>query len=489
MTRPPVLAAVLAGLLAVTATTTAAAAPTTTTVGGAAAGVGAAGAVARHVQQRPLVDAATLVRSAAEASRPAGLASIVIEQDSVTVWWKGGRSALPAPVAAAVARAGDLATVRVADAAHSRAELLAASATIEARLDADPAFVGVKAEPDGSRLVVAMDTAPTGAGPGTAGTRAGSAVRVPDVGVPTTVAREARLRPVSRRNDSSPWSGGALNVNSAQRTACTAGFGVTTPTGSAIATAGHCGEPGQRITDGAGEAIGSVGADNDTLDTQLIPTNAVSNLIYVGGRDSSTTRRVTSGGAPFVGEVLCQSGNTSAEAAGVGAPVCNLKVLFEWTDSQRLWEAEQQNGQTAARPGDSGGPVYVDRGDGTVLARGTTTRVAGNRLGFAGFEKFQREWNVAVPGGSTTPPPSTAGVSFYTNCQYDALWKTLAPGSYVVQSANDAISSLRVPAGYRVTLFDSSDLTGASITKTADDGCLVDDGWNDRVSSLRIDRL
>ena len=46
-----------------------------------------------------------------------------------------------------------------------------------------------------------------------------------------------------------------------------------------------------------------------------------------------------------------------------------------------------------------------------------------------------------------------------------------------------------MPAGYRVTLYDAGNLTGTSITKTADDSCLVDDGWNDRVSSMRVERV
>lgn len=62
-------------------------------------------------------------------------------------------------------------------------------------------------------------------------------------------------------------------------------------------------------------------------------------------------------------------------------------------------------------------------------------------------------------------------------------------GSYIVQSADNLISSLRVPAGYRAILFDANNHTGPSITKTADDAFLVEDGWNDRVSSTRIERV
>lgn len=338
--------------------------------------------------QPSLVDAATTVRTAVETLDVDGLASIVIEEKSVAVWWKGGREALPGPVAAVVEQASKVAPVRVANARFSMAELRAGSARLENQLRADPRFHGIKAKPDGSGLIVTFDAV------GPAVSNAG----LPDVGVPTTVSVEERMQPVSRGNDSSPWSGGARIVNTSIGAGCTSGYGVNTPGGGrAILTAGHCGEGGHRITDGAGELIGNVGADDNNFDVLIIPTSAVSNRIYVGGSDSTQQRTVTSGGAPFIGERLCQSGNTSANA--VGSPICNLQVQFEHTDSQRLWEARQLDGQIAARPGDSGGPVYLDRGDGTVIARGTTTRVAGSGFGFAGFEKAQQRFGVSIPGG------------------------------------------------------------------------------------------
>ncbi|MEV4539363.1 RICIN domain-containing protein [Asanoa sp. NPDC049518] len=331
--------------------------------------------------QLPLIEAATVVRAAASPS--SGLASIVIEEKSVTVWWKG---AVPASVATAIARARTIAPVRVASAAHSKVELLAASATLEARLRSDPGFHGIKARPDGSGLIVKVDAV--------------RARTLAAVDVPVTLSVEDRLTPVSRGDDTTPWSGGARIINTSIGAGCTAGYGVNTPSGPAVLTAGHCGEPGNRITDGAGELIGTIGGDDNTYDVLVIPSNAVSNRIYVGGGNSNQQLTVTGGGAPFVGERLCQSGYTSANT--VGGQICNLQVRFEGTDSQRLWEATQLDGQIAARPGDSGGPVYLDRGDGTVTARGTTTRVAGSGLGFAGFEKAQQRFGVSIPGGGRT---------------------------------------------------------------------------------------
>ena len=433
-------------------------------------------------RQRLLVDAATTVRDAPAVARAAGLTSVEIDDAGVIVRWKGGATAVPGPVADVIARAKRVVPVRVVPARHSRAEILAASAKIEKIVGGDPRFIGINAEPDGSGLVVKFDKADVSSKSAQGTLESG----LPDVGMDASVAVEAAPQQISRLNDSAPWSGGARISNPAQGTSCTSGFGVSTPTGPAIATAAHCGAAGSRFTDGAGEFIGNVSGRNATYDIEIVPTSQVANTIYVGGRDSNTKRTVTGAGTPVIGEILCQSGNTSAQT--VGGPVCNMRVLRENTDSQRLWVAQQLNGQQAARPGDSGGPVYNDRGDGTVLARGTSTAVGGANLYFGGWDKFVRDYRVGLPGGGTPPPP-TGGVSLYTDCEYGTLFRTLDVGRYVVQSVNNRLSSIRVPAGYRVTLYDSDDLTGVSITRTADDGCLVNEGWNDRVGSILIERI
>ena len=53
---------------------------------------------------------------------------------------------------------------------------------------------------------------------------------------------------------------------------------------------------------------------------------------------------------------------------------------------------------------------------------------------------------------------------------------------------NDA-SSLIIKPGYQVTFFEHDNFQGASLVKTATDSTLVDDGWNDRVSSMIIEGI
>ncbi len=51
---------------------------------------------------------------------------------------------------------------------------------------------------------------------------------------------------------------------------------------------------------------------------------------------------------------------------------------------------------------------------------------------------------------------------------------------------NDA-SSIRVAPGFKVTLFSGNNQTGRSLVLRGDDSCFVDDGFNDVLSSLRIE--
>jgi beta-glucanase (GH16 family) len=91
-------------------------------------------------------------------------------------------------------------------------------------------------------------------------------------------------------------------------------------------------------------------------------------------------------------------------------------------------------------------------------------------------------------GGGNTGGPLTV----YKDCNFGGAAVSLPAGSYTLSQlqargiANDDISSLKVQSGYKATLYWDDNFTGSTITKTADDACLVDDGWNDKVTSLVV---
>ncbi len=250
-----------------------------------------------------------------------------------------------------------------------------------------------------------------------------------------------------------------------------------------VTAAGHAPNTGtvQTSSGGAATVFEAERAPSGPYDIQWhsSPGNTLSNVV----RDSTsgTTRPITSvrlRASQAVGSSVCKFGRTTGYTCGTidSTTLCN--------NGSCTYVRVAGRGVNLSEGGDSGGPWFY--GD---TAYGTHCIGMGDDSGYMPVDYISQGLGVSVvTTGSTGTPPPAAGVALYRDCSYGSLWRTLGVGSYVVQSANHALSSLRVPAGYRVTLYDGADLTGASITRTADDPCLVDDGWNDRVSSLRVER-
>jgi len=86
----------------------------------------------------------------------------------------------------------------------------------------------------------------------------------------------------------------------------------------------------------------------------------------------------------------------------------------------------------------------------------------------------------------------TGVASAFQHTSYGGIGKAIGPGSYTLAQmqslglADNWISSVKVATGYRITLYENDNFGGSSVSKTADDASLVDDGWNDRASSMRV---
>jgi hypothetical protein len=95
-------------------------------------------------------------------------------------------------------------------------------------------------------------------------------------------------------------------------------------------------------------------------------------------------------------------------------------------------------------------------------------------------------YNITING------TSTGVATTYKDCNYAGSAVGLPVGDYNLAALNsrgilnDDVSSIRVNAGYRVTLYENDNFGGASLVITADNSCLVAAGWNDRASSLRV---
>lgn len=79
------------------------------------------------------------------------------------------------------------------------------------------------------------------------------------------------------------------------------------------------------------------------------------------------------------------------------------------------------------------------------------------------------------------------GVVFFEHINYQGRsWTFDGDQAFVGDDANDQFSSVRVPPGVSVTLFQHRDFGGSSVTLTADTPDLRDKGFNDSASSVKF---
>lgn len=143
---------------------------------------------------------------------------------------------------------------------------------------------------------------------------------------------------------------------------------------------------------------------------------------------------------------------------------------------------------------------------GTSAKGGTITRSVGTGTGgrdqliytpptnFSGFDTFQyRIKDSTAYEGMNFVYINSAPPSFYSHVNYGGWQGDLKIGTYTLSQltaaglTDDSISSLRVPAGYKVTLYSSDNFAGTAVVKTANDSSLFDDGINDQTSSIKVE--
>ena len=105
-------------------------------------------------------------------------------------------------------------------------------------------------------------------------------------------------------------------------------------------------------------------------------------------------------------------------------------------------------------------------------------------------------WN----SGTTPPPPppppgnTTGDVTLYADCPFSGRSVGLGVGNYTAEDLaalgipNDTVSSIRVKAGFKAEIFVDNNYQGRSLSFTGDDNCLVDNNFNDLLSSVRVTR-
>ncbi len=136
--------------------------------------------------------------------------------------------------------------------------------------------------------------------------------------------------------------------------------------------------------------------------------------------------------------------------------------------------------------------AYLTEGNYYIGVDGTG---AGNVAtdGYSDYASLGSYWvtGYVPPGGGTTP--STSGeVTVYLDCGYTGTSASLGVGDYTMSALtakgipNDKISSIKVMNGYRAEVYLDENFGGSSMAITSDISCLADEGWNDKITSIKV---
>jgi peptidyl-Asp metalloendopeptidase len=92
-------------------------------------------------------------------------------------------------------------------------------------------------------------------------------------------------------------------------------------------------------------------------------------------------------------------------------------------------------------------------------------------------------------------PPTSGSVKIFQHCAFGGYSATLPVGSYNLSRltslgvTDNDLSSIQVPGGFRVTLYQNDGLTGNSIVKTQNESCFTTQQFNDVVSSIKVEAI
>ncbi|HOZ68780.1 MAG TPA: hypothetical protein PLU11_11770 [Chitinophagaceae bacterium] len=119
----------------------------------------------------------------------------------------------------------------------------------------------------------------------------------------------------------------------------------------------------------------------------------------------------------------------------------------------------------------------------------------------SGFDCISYSWRNRISslvveekgGWSGNGNPMVNELTLYTDAGYKGQSVTLLPGTYKTMAAANgfpekALSSIQIPPGYRVVLYDQPNLRGKSMTLTASRSSFAMSSWNDRAASIAVYR-
>lgn len=169
--------------------------------------------------------------------------------------------------------------------------------------------------------------------------------------------------------------------------------------------------------------------------------------------------------------------------------------IFDGMDSNYLsgfWAG--RNGGVAHRDGTGWitHPYTEDNND-WIISTDTKDVYRKNGLRRSGFTNLQGviPTRLSINYGQFThgEKKDDGEVTLYKHCSFGGRSITRTSGSYDMDNIgmrNDDVSSVRVPAGMEVEIFEHAGFKGKSRKFTSDDDCFVNDGFNDILSSYIV---
>ncbi|MEO7924704.1 MAG: hypothetical protein ABIR30_13565 [Chitinophagaceae bacterium] len=115
-----------------------------------------------------------------------------------------------------------------------------------------------------------------------------------------------------------------------------------------------------------------------------------------------------------------------------------------------------------------------------------------NRIGSLIIEETNGNNNNNNYPNNNYPNNAYERVVLFTDGGYKGQSASLLPGTYATMAQagfiDDALSSLTVPAGYRVVIYEYENFGGKTYTITASKSMFTISGWNDKASSIAVYR-
>lgn len=251
------------------------------------------------------------------------------------------------------------------------------------------------AQPAIARQVRALPTAASGAEPVAAAPSVLAAMGLDDLGVPVEIITDTADEAAGSRLDDRDGHGGGMGILVDGRVACSSGFGVRLDDGStAIMSSGHCSNPdgtnGQTVTNGFAKGLcgwAGSGARIGTIESNQLVPNLIDSMVV--GTDQAQPTMWLGAGCTGSREVAVEGIGVIGGSGSVGFSGTRHgeRYAFRTNDPVGCYDFGFDRGLLACavyrsmssspdyvcEPGDSGGPVFQHRGDGTVRAVGLIT--------------------------------------------------------------------------------------------------------------------